>query len=495
MFQPQYNNLAIDKKMAYMPVNTVLETRINSAQPIKKVLCINANPQIVSSEALNGEALVNGKATLRVLAITDDDRLTGLTYNADFSERVKGDITPKARLFWDVHALETNHEIDNGGISVNMLLEITGEGVMTEEQSVLTGGEGLMTLTETATLSNLVVCQRLDTLIENEIQVSQSINRILLAESFVTINDYFVNNDVLTINGTATVGIIYVSDDDTVVSKLSSFDFTQEVAVKGISSDYALSLNSRVASTKIRMDVVEDLPTTSFIVEIDLDLLLCAYSEMDVDVIKDVYSLTHNLETSSVHIKTTMPGSNQYYEFNSTAGVGIDEVIDRFIAVANLSTYVSKVSTGLGSAEVEGYTSGVILYEKDNEISSSTFEIPFSHTIEGDWIGQESNLKVNASIGDISYRLEKQEAVITVKIGLSASGTRESSFSAIESVKEGEPVSTESGAIEVVLAHKGDTLWDIAKWLHMRQEDILAVNPDIVSPLEEDAKIVVYHRI
>ena len=41
----------------------------------------------------------------------------------------------------------------------------------------------------------------------------------------------------------------------------------------------------------------------------------------------------------------------------------------------------------------------------------------------------------------------------------------------------------------------GETLWQIAKSLRMSKEDIMAANPELVTPLEKDEKLVVYHCI
>ncbi len=495
MFQPQYDKIAIDKKVTIAPANTVLETKINSKEALKKVLCVSANPTVTSFEPLNGEALVNGKAVIRLLALTEENEVLGLTFNADFNERIKGDITPKMKLFWDVNALETNYDVQGSVVNVSLLLEINGEGIVSEEIDVLSGGEGIMTLNQESVFTSMALCEKLTATIENELQVNQNIRRILLAESFVTVNDYFVSDNVLNLSGRATVGAVYVCDDDKPVSKLIGFDFTHELPVSGVDENDALDLKAKVTSTKVHMDVVEDLPTTSFTAEIDLELLLCAHHSTSAPVAADVYSLTHELETVSRQLKATLPAGQYSYEIDAEASVPMESVIDRFVAVANLQSYVTKVVPGLGSADVEGYVSGEILFEKEGEIGSSKFEIPFSRSIEEEWIAPDTTVKASGTIGDVTYRLDRQDALISAKVNLSLSGSKDKTFSVLTEVKQGKEIDASAGAIEVVLAHKGDTLWDIAKWLHMRQEDILAVNPDMASPLEDDAKIVVYHKI
>ena len=50
-------------------------------------------------------------------------------------------------------------------------------------------------------------------------------------------------------------------------------------------------------------------------------------------------------------------------------------------------------------------------------------------------------------------------------------------------------------ALEIFLAHKGETLWELAKNLHMSTQDIIATNPQLSDPLSEDARIVVFNKI
>ena len=50
-------------------------------------------------------------------------------------------------------------------------------------------------------------------------------------------------------------------------------------------------------------------------------------------------------------------------------------------------------------------------------------------------------------------------------------------------------------AIEIYFAKTGDTIWDIAKELKVTEEQLLNQNPDLVSPLEKDEKVVLYYNL
>ncbi|MDD4832350.1 MAG: hypothetical protein PHI78_01615 [Clostridia bacterium] len=495
MFQPSYDNIFVDKRIAVTPQNTLLESRINSKEEIKKILSVSVNPEILSSELLAGEALLTGRAVIRLLAVTESGDVVGLTANSDFTEKVKGDITPAAKVFWDVVPLETNYEITNGVAKVSALLEISGEGVISEETQILTGGEDILTLGKDIEFSRMVICDRIPTVIENELEVKQNISRILLAESFLTVKDFSVTDNILTFSGKATVNVIFISDENQILFKILSFDYTQEAPVNGFNEATALSLRLRTKNTKIHMDVVEDLPTTSFTVEIEAMALLCGYEAEMKTVTADAYSMTHETSVLTKQIKSATPIGLFFGETETTANVPMEGMIDKFIAVSGIGANVIKIVNGEGFAEIEGVVSGDILYEKEELTDSTRFAIPFTYTLKDEIISTDTPLTVSVNVADVSYRLDRQDADITAKLNLSIEGRRENAYTAISAIEQGEELNRAEGAIEVVLAHKGDTIWDVAKWLHMKQEDILAVNPDLAAPLEADAKIVLYHKL
>ena len=49
-------------------------------------------------------------------------------------------------------------------------------------------------------------------------------------------------------------------------------------------------------------------------------------------------------------------------------------------------------------------------------------------------------------------------------------------------------------AMEVVFAQKGKDLWDVAKTARVKEEQILAQNPDVVFPTAEDCPLVLFYQ-
>ena len=68
-------------------------------------------------------------------------------------------------------------------------------------------------------------------------------------------------------------------------------------------------------------------------------------------------------------------------------------------------------------------------------------------------------------------------------------------FLVIGNIEELPLVDNEKYAVEISIANKGDTLWDLAKGLKMSQEEVLAINPEIASPLQVSTKIVTYNKL
>lgn len=49
-------------------------------------------------------------------------------------------------------------------------------------------------------------------------------------------------------------------------------------------------------------------------------------------------------------------------------------------------------------------------------------------------------------------------------------------------------------AMELVFAQAGQSAWDIAKELRVREENVMLQNPELAFPLESDESVVVYYQ-
>ena len=118
-------------------------------------------------------------------------------------------------------------------------------------------------------------------------------------------------------------------------------------------------------------------------------------------------------------------------------------------------------------------------------------ELPFVCTLQDDSFVSGCTGGCKADVTD--FTLDGNVASVTLGISLYCHKT--TSNTVIVSAEE-IPFDKENlPAIEVFIANKGETSWNLAKSLHISTDELMETNPQITSPLEEDTRIVIYNKL
>ncbi len=493
MIQPHFDKISYDTNTILGNVQTALSVKLNAKEEVLKILSVSVEPSINSYEFVNDEVVFSGKCNYKILLL-DGNGVSGLNYSADFTDKLPYS-GGKPRVFFDCTVIDSKHNAVNNIIEIESLLNVVANGKVTNECEVVVSGEEMLTKTCDFTYSNLVKSGNIVSTIEHECVANNSIGRVLSAESMVDISEYFVSGGVFNYNGTATVTVTYANPNAELNSQIFNFPFSSEVVADGFEDNMKVQLLHRISGTKIHIEIVEGAENNTFTAEIGLMLTLNASKVSTMTLVNDAYSVTNRLELGVSQIKSSIPNGYYGYVMDADNNITVNNGMERFIALVGVNSQVVKCVCGEQNATVEALVSGNVIYEFDGKIESQPFEIPIVKNIEDDWISPNLVVRATISICDISYKLDKDMISVSIKIKIYLESNVESSCNCVNSLEVKETVENKFGAIEVCIANKGDDIWDIAKSLCMKVEDILAVNPDIVSPLETDAKIVVYHRL
>ena len=158
-----------------------------------------------------------------------------------------------------------------------------------------------------------------------------------------------------------------------------------------------------------------------------------------------------------------------------------------------LKAAVTSVRPLDGKLTLEGVLTGTLLASGGGD-AAYPFAVPFVHTVENDDITENLVVRADAAVTEFEYR-QGRNVNMNFTVCVSANLYRNIEENCVADAVEGEELSETMGAIEVCIAKAGETLWQIAKSLRMSKEDIMAANPELVTPLEKDEKLVVYHCI
>ena len=356
----------------------------------------------------------------------------------------------------------------------------------------LAGGEDVFCKTESVELLQAADIVNLPIVIDEELNSSRNITTVLLAESSLCVNDYTCLNGILRISGHAVVRLTYVSEGSIVTDTLP-FTFERELDATGIDADSQLKLTLTPKNTKVRLDISEDEVNTTFTVEITATACVEALRIGVVDVVSDAYGTNCDFAFERKSIVTTLPCGSTVDRKRTTQSLPL-EAGKRILTAVNVGAIVTKCQSLERRALVEGVVYATLLYATEVGTESAQLELPFAETVDVDYLMPQCSSFAKVVVTDFTVK-DNGGLQAETELCISIESERDVTISVIVSAEELPFDKSQLPAIEVCMAHKGETLWQLAKGLHMSEEDLLAVNPEITNPLEQDARIVVYNKI
>ncbi len=485
----QFQNVTYFSKQFIGKMQTTVNVRISVKKEIAEVLSVGCESAIVSYESTSGSASFYGKTHIKFL-YDDGMGVVSSNYNADFTADVQSPLlTAESKLVFDVVTVDTKVDASANTAMLAILLEISIYGYVAQNVNCLVDGDNLFSRNQNVTLLQGVETAQIPFVVDEELTATHPIEGVLLAESGVCLSDYHFADGTLHLKGIATVRLTYTSDGQIYTDSLP-FDFEREVDVGQIDCNN-LQLLAMVRTTKVRLDITQE-GNKVFLADIACNLQLENSTVKGVSVISDCYRSDCDFTLEKQPITVTLPLPAVCSE--RTFSVNLPKEGDKHLQTAvNVCAVVTKCSAGVDSITVDGIVYATAIYNGDRA-ESEVLEIPFSQRIDADGVDVDCVIWANAVV--TNFHLQDNDGLnANVTLCIRANCSRDVTYFVITSAESVPFDKTQLPALEICLAHKGETLWELAKNLHLSTEDILATNPQLTDPLSEDARIVIFNKI
>ena len=142
--------------------------------------------------------------------------------------------------------------------------------------------------------------------------------------------------------------------------------------------------------------------------------------------------------------------------------------------------YISSAVAEDGKIVIEGVIDTYILYissKEDSPVYNFKAEVPFSITLDTPGTSTGDKVRSKLTANHISYNLNAAgEIELRMVLGVSAAAFGKNSVNVISDITEEEFDRGNSPSIVLYFIQKGDTLWDIAKRYHTKEEYIRELN-------------------
>ncbi|MCX4286260.1 MAG: DUF3794 domain-containing protein [Clostridia bacterium] len=473
-------------------IQTAESVRISVKQDISQVLSVGVESCVNSYEATHGEASFYGKTNVR-FTYTDGTSVLSSNYNADFTASIQSDLLDTdSKLTFDVVTVDSKVDTNANTATLTILLEITAYAYVTETTPYLAGGEDIFTQKDSVETLQSAEIVTIPFVVDEELTATRDIGSVLIAESSLCAMEYTNLNGILHLMGEASVRLTYVSDGEIVTDTLP-FVFDRELEATDAMNDCQLKVRLVAKNTKVRLNISEGDVNTAFTVEIAAVAVVDATKVGVTEIVTDAYGTACDFAFERKTVSTTLPCGSASARKQTVTSLQLDSGKTLMTAV-NVGAVVTNCQSQERRALVEGIVYATLLFKTEAGTESEQLELPFSQTVDVDYLMPQCTSYANVTVVNFTVK-ETGGLQAEAELCITIDSERDVTYSVIVSCEEKPFDKTQLPAIEVCLAHRGETLWNLAKSLHMAEEDLVAVNPEITNPLEKDARIVVYNKI
>lgn len=490
------------KKVALPKQQLSVECNVMTGQEVKKVLSAGVQADVIGQEVLDGMLSYSGQMNVSLIFLNGEGELCTVTSKCPFSSKFESSSLQKGQCaFIMVEIAETNCEV-SGSESVRIDVSAVQSGfvVSNQENEMLSCyDEDVCYQNEEVEVIKFAGCQRDSAMFESEVNLRGDLKKVLSVESQALVKNVESGTGYICISGEIVSRVLYVNQNDKVESGWINDSFKQEIEFESISRDDLVEGYASVRAGTTECEVASEENVGKFTIKTSVDFLAVAYQKQNLTIVKDLFGLNEeiNLSYQSYEMTTTCPV--EVLEGKIDGSLTLDEDkprVDKLLFSGANKVSLTNHYIQDGQLYVEGITQTTVVYLNDetSQIYSVVVDVPFALS-DKVCCPSDELVMLNAVVCDGDVVVKKgRELLFDAKIKVSVSCGQKLVGGVIASAQKGESYPQRNYAMEVVFAKKGMSLWEVAKKVKSPEEKIVAQNPDIVFPTEENTPIVLYYQ-
>lgn len=354
-----------------------------------------------------------------------------------------------------------------------------------------------------------LVCSQKDTIsasgnVKGEISVDGKFKRVIFSSYTGYVKGINVKTDYFVLNGEMLVTLLCEYEDGQLKTISKAFEFNEEIEQKGIGEDDILQVDFRTAFRPEVNIVIGSNGETLIDIGMPYTVQGEVYTCYNQEVIVDAYDTKRevNLTTESFENSICKPAYFAEEKIIATFNLSEDSPrVERILGTSGENISLVNTIVRDGELTLEGIANVCTIYYSEDEegnkvLNSVLIDLPYSLAISNKELKEGNVATISIKLGEISVKNKKGrelEVVANVYVCYNVSTPTVSAFTT--SVAFGDEKPTPEYSLEIVVCKQDETLWDVAKRLSVKEELLLAQNPDVILPLKEGDKLVVFREV
>ena len=496
------NNFFTAKKVMLTKSEFNVECNVSAGASCIKILTAQVDACVQNQEILDKMITYSGAIDVKIVFMTEEGEICTINSTCPFSSKFEDEqISQNGCAFIGVEVIDSSSEVLSGeNIRVNVVLSQSGFVVNNQETASLRcEDEEICYQNEEIEIIKFIGCGKDSLVSESDINLRDNIKKVLLTESKVVVKSAEPGANYVTISGDVISRILYISENDKFESGYINDSFKQEIELAGATRDSLVEGYATICQEGVTTEIVQDDKGGKLVIKVPISLTAFAYEKTMISVIKDLYSTKANVNITMDSFEMTDLCQLELVEGKIEGSLTIDEDkprVDKLLFSGANKANVTNYYIQDGEIFIEGIAQTTVVYLNDDTSSlySVVIDVPF---VLSDKIKckEDGFVSVKAVVTDSDVVARKgRELIYDAKIKATVNCCQNIAGGIISEASLAEEFPEKNYAMEVIFAKAGKELWDVAKSAHVKEELLLAQNPEVVFPVEKDTPLVLFYQ-
>ena len=486
----QYDSYTYTSEVCRLKSQSIVECRVPGLE-IVNVLATQAKAVAIACECLDGEVKYGGKLIVSIVYEDVQKKICRIERGAEFYHKADdGCVTPACFGQVVFHAENITTRREGTGLYVSVVVGAQIDVFGTKTREYLIGGENLVVKKKPAAMIK-AFCVSGEVQTEDEFDTDY-VGDILLHSERAILSSAVAKAGQIDISGEACVNFCVLKRDDSLCSYERFIPFALQIPCEEAFGNVGVGVRLTVDEITINAACDEERGVSQMNVDIVVKADCTVYVKEEILVTDDAFSLTHEITlkkeksggrylTNCKRMVEHVGGDGVLLGGNTADGA----LVTAFAPHAEVTC--RKTQSG---GEIEGVLQADLLIKgEDGGYKRNLLSLPFLFPI-----------------GEIDDETEAEAVVSGVSIrkkadgGIAAEGTlklfvktyRQIAEEYVCQAEEGEEYPKTNAAFQIFAPREGEDLWQVAKRLKKRTEEVEKCNPDLRFPIQKGEKIFIY---
>ncbi len=499
-FQPEYQKIVSCDRDSLPKFSEIVTFKVtdNLDKGIGNVMAKSCQMGIINQDVMENQVNFEGEI-ICTIAFTDlEGEMRSMTYKGKASGTINDKtIRATSQVVLNCCILDSSVEhISGSDINLAIAYQVDGAVLNQTTVDVLVDGKGFSNEKATCDITSKAYAKMHNFTDIEEESVKNDVSLVLSSYGTICAEKVTIGDNIAIVEGAIKTYVTYMTSGEMseVITDTFTFPYHEEMHVEGATIGMVGDATANCSEVKVTSYSDEVKRNSKFTIESCCSINVCCYQEEKMEYVEDVFSCENELMTTVEGLNTFKYMGRNRYPLEERMSFDLGEEYDKVECIMSSTVEVIGANYADGKIIVEGVLKASLLMAGEMGYEMKDLDMPMVYEMNYDCQG-ECEVMACMTPMDVSAKLRlSNEVEILAKVNTVVDIYEKDTVSVICELTMGEDKCKVYSAIVIYVGCVGDSLMDVAKKVNVAPATIQMQNAEIVFPLKNKEKIVIYRQ-